>query len=175
MIPPQASIDVPHRALLLLLAALLAPPAVALPEDASQPLDVQAPSMALDLNQGQVVYKGDANTPAVITQGTMRISGEEIIVERSNGVITKATAKGAPARFQQQPAADQALAHASGAVLVFDNVSRVVTADGNAEFSQAETTINGQHIEYDLEKRSAYADGADSGELVNMKILPAEE
>ncbi|HWK54677.1 MAG TPA: lipopolysaccharide transport periplasmic protein LptA [Hyphomicrobiales bacterium] len=175
MIPPQASPEAPRRALLLLLAALLASPAQALPEDANQPLNVQAPSAALDLNLGQVVYKGNANTPAVITQGTMRISGEEIIVERSNGVITRVTAKGAPARFQQQPTADQALVHASGAVLVFNNEARVVTADGNAEFSQAETTINGQHIEYDLETRSASADGGDSGELVNMKILPAEE
>jgi lipopolysaccharide export system protein LptA len=149
--------------------ALLAPCALALPEDRQQPLQVVSDSYEAFLDRGVFVYRG---TPAVATQGTMKISGLEITVERrEDGVFTKVTATGMPARFQEQPEADQAIVHVSGNTLVFDNTAQLITADGNAESVQAGNTLSGSHIQYNIQTRTATANARD-GELVNM-FFPA--
>jgi lipopolysaccharide export system protein LptA len=152
-------------------AALLAPGAFALPEDAQQTLTIQADSSEMFLDRGYFVYRGKPDQYATITQGSMAISGLEIIVERLDGAIAKVTATGAPARFQQQPELNQAVVYASGNTLVFDNVAQLFTADENAEFIQGGDKFNGYHIEYDLSTRSINATGHD-GQPVNVFIAP---
>lgn len=169
MIPPR----VPElsRALFALHVALLLPRAAhALPEDANQPIDVDAATTELFLDEGLVVYTGSREAPACIKQGTLQICGGEIRLERAeNGDLRQVTATGSPARFQQQPAANQGLVHASGAKLVFDSVAQLITADGDAEFSQSGNVLTHQHIEYDIETRHASASG-DDGERGSMRI-----
>ncbi|HEY0962371.1 MAG TPA: lipopolysaccharide transport periplasmic protein LptA [Pseudomonadales bacterium] len=158
---------------LLLVAALVPRGATALPEDAQQEIEVDSEAAELFLDEGLIVYTGSESEPACITQGTLKICGNEIRLERAPGAeagLQKVTATGTPATFQQQPAADQQLAHASGGTLVFDNVTRLVTADGDAEFSQAGTVLTHQHIEYNLDTRRASA--SSSGERGQMRIPP---
>ena len=157
---------------------LLGPAAYGLPEDENMPLEIEANYNEIYLDRGYSVYRGSEDEPAIATRGSMRISGQEIVVEREAGVIARVTARGSattPARFQQQPAVDQAIVHASGAILLFDNQARLVTADGDAEFSQAGNTLNGQHIEYNLDTRFASASGGDTSERVRMYIPPLAE
>jgi lipopolysaccharide export system protein LptA len=162
-----------YRALLATCVALMPVGAYALPEDAEQPIDVDADRTEMFLNEGLIVYTGAQNAPACITQGTLKICGGEIRLRRAdNGDLEEVTATGTPARFQQQPAADQELMQASGAKLVFDNVAQLITADGDAEFSQSGNVINHQHIEYDIEARHASASGAD-GERGTMRLNSA--
>src|SRR5690606_818334 len=99
---------------------------------------------------------GTTASPASVTQGSMMISGLELTVQRGDeGELLKVTASGSPARYQQQPEADQAIVHASGITLTYDNVASMVTADEDARFSQGETVLTGHHIEYNLETRRA--------------------
>jgi lipopolysaccharide export system protein LptA len=168
---PQRSPDL-HRALFVTLAALLLPVcASALPEDAEQKIDVAYDTTELFLDEGLVVYTGSAGKPACINQGTLQICGNEIRLERAeDGSLNRVTATGMPARYQQQPAADKELVHASGNTLIFDNVAQLVTADGAAEFSQAGNVITSQHIEYDLKGRVARAAKSTNGEQGTMTI-----
>jgi lipopolysaccharide export system protein LptA len=161
-------------ALVVLNAVLLAPGALALPEDRQQTLTFEAVSSELLLDRGVYVYRGTPQQPAVATQGTMKITGLEITVESSDNDITKVTTTGTPAHFQQQPAADQAVAHISGDTLVFDNAKQLVTADGNAQYTQAGRELSGNHLEYNIQSRTATAAARD-GELVNMFIPPAPD
>ncbi|MGV3592605.1 MAG: lipopolysaccharide transport periplasmic protein LptA [Gammaproteobacteria bacterium] len=155
-------------------AAMLASPvAIALPEDAQQEIEVDSEGAELFLDEGLIIYTGSATEPACITQGTLKICGAEIRLERApgdEGGLQKVTATGTPATFQQQPAADQELAHAQGRTLVFDNVTRLVTADGDARFSQAGTVLTHQHIEYNLDTRRASA--SSSGAMGQMRLPP---
>jgi lipopolysaccharide export system protein LptA len=148
-----------------ILLSMLLPAAVsALPEDSEQEIVSDYSSIDLFPEQGLVVFKGAADEPACITQGSLRICGDEIRLERtSDGSLKKVTASGTPARFQQQPAADQELVHASGLTLVFDATAQLVTIDENAELSQAGTVLTHQHIEYDLNTGNASA-GGESGQ-----------
>jgi lipopolysaccharide export system protein LptA len=162
-----------RRTTLVLLASLLLPAcAFALPEDASKKVDVDFTNIDLFLDQGLVVYTGSTDKPACATQGSVRICGTEIRLENAeDGSLKKVTATGSPARFQQQPAADQELVHASGETLVYDNVAQLVTADENAEFSQAGYALSHQHIEYDISTRRASSSGDGQG---RMTVTPAE-
>lgn len=164
----------PELLTLLLLGAALAPiGARALPEDAEQEIEVDSESAELFLDEGLIVYSGSESEPACITQGTLKICGIEIRLERApgdEGGLQKVTATGMPATFQQQPAADQELAHAQGRTLVFDNVARLVTADGDARFSQAGMVLTHQHIEYNLDTRDASA--SSSGARGQMRLPP---
>ena len=161
-----------RRASLVLTATLLVSSfAWGLPEDEQQPLEIQSSSNEMFLDLGYFIYRGTQAQPAVATQGSMKISGVEIIVERGADGIAKVTATGSPARFQQQPEANQAIVHARGKVLVFDNVSRLVTADEEAEFDQGGNTLSGHHIEYDMQTRRVSASGLD-GQPVNMFFPP---
>jgi lipopolysaccharide export system protein LptA len=146
--------------------------AMALPEDASQPIDVDAESYEGLLDEGLSIFHGTAENPATITQGTMVISGTEIRIERHEGVLQKVTATGTPARYQQQPAADQELVHASGLSLVFDNAAQLLTIDEQAELIQAGDTFNSHHIEYDMQARRVNASGSPDGERVRLTIPP---
>ncbi len=170
----------PHRFLdlrpaALLLAVLLPICATALPEDAAQEIVVDAASTELFLDQGLVVYKGTAENPARITQGSLVISGSEIRLERADdGSLEKITATGIPARFEQQPAVDQGVVQASGETLVFDNSARLLTLDVSAEFSQTGNVLTGHHIDYNLDTRRASATSRSAEEQTRMVIPPPQ-
>lgn len=146
----------------------------ALPEDAGQPIVVEAGSSELYLDEGLIIHRGSTDSPARIVQGSMRIEGTEIrIVRGDDGSLRQVTATGTPARFQQQPAADQELVYASGLTLDFNNNTRVLTLSEQAEFIQAGNTLNGHTIEYDMSSRRANATSSDdAGNQVQMVITP---
>src|SRR5690606_6722372 len=79
---------------------------------------------------------------------------------------------GTPARFEQQPAPEDALIHASGRIIVYDNESSFLTIDVEAQLEQAGNTVRGHHIDYDLAARTFKASGSEQGEQVRMIILP---
>ncbi|GEM_PF-507757 len=158
--------------LLVIGSALATPLAFGLPEDEQKPLEIEATSSELFLDEGYYVYRGTPEKPAVATKGSMKISGLEIIAEQRDGVFTKVTATGSPARFQQQPEADKPVVFISGKTLVFNNADQFVTADGEAEYIQGGNTIKGDHLEYNIQTRRAAASGTD-GRPVNMFIPPA--
>jgi lipopolysaccharide export system protein LptA len=143
----------------------------ALPEDATQDILVAAASSELFLDQGLVIYRGGDDSPATITQGSLVIAGSEIRIEQGkDGALRKITASGSPARYQQQPAVDQEVVHASGLTLVYDNSAQLLTVDAEAELLQAGTTLSGHRIEYDMQARRASATSSASGNDVKMTI-----
>ncbi len=106
--------------------------------------------------------------PAEITQGSLRLSGLEITIERVQGVIQQVTATGSPASFQQQPAIDQAIVYANGERIMFNNTNQTITIEGEASFSQ-EGTIDttAARIDYDITNRKLDAT------QMNM-VIPAQ-
>jgi lipopolysaccharide export system protein LptA len=169
---PAARLFVAQLFASLLPATLLPALAFGLPDDAEQLIVVDSLYNELLFDQGLFVYRGTAEQPARITQGSLEISGIEIRLEKaSDGSLRKVTVTGTPARFQQQPAADQEIVHASGLTIVFDNGAQLLTLDESAELSQAGNVLTHQHIEYNLETRSASSSG--SNEAQGRMTFPA--
>ena len=102
----------------------------------------------------------------------MEIFGTEIRIEYKDDMLKRVIATGAPARFQQQPAADQAVIHASGQTLDYDNSRRMLNVDVEAEFNQAGNVLSGHHIDYNLDTRNANATSID-GKPVRMELRAA--
>ena len=145
---------------ILLFAALAASPLHALPEDAEQDMVISSDRSELFLDQGRVVHYGTAEVPAEISQGSLHVSGLELVIEQEEGELRRVIATGEPARFQQQPEADQAVVHASGRTIVFDNVSRRLVIEEEATLNQeGRGTTTGRRIEYEMDTRRISAEG----------------
>jgi lipopolysaccharide export system protein LptA len=146
-----------------------------LPEDADQEIFVDADSSEVYLNDGRVIYRGLPDNPAVITQGSLKIMGLEIIIERLNGEIRRISASGEPSHFQQQPAEDQGIVYANGRSIIFDNENQLLTVREGARFAQDGNTLSGHFIEYNLASRVARAESRDSEDRVNMQLVPRRD
>ena len=150
---------------------IFSPATIALPEDANQEIKIDGGSGGFSPDQGLYIIREDAKGLAHIKQGTMEIFASEIRAEIIDGVLNKATAIGAPARFQQQPAVDQAIIYLSGHSLDYDNSKRTLNIDGEASYSQAGNTLNSLHIDYNLDTGDVNAE-ASEGERVQIVIPP---
>ncbi len=154
---------------------LLASRSFALPEDAEQPVLGTYDNSLLLLDEGKQIFYGSAGTPAEITQGTLKISGEEISIERIDGEIKKITVTGSPARYQQKPAVDQAMVVAEGLTITLDYDAQHLSVDNEARFSQANDLWSGCHIDYYLESRQLSSPRCDSGEQARFILSPRNE
>lgn len=138
-----------------LMLSLLGSFVVALPDDLNQDMLTSCPARSESfLDRGLEICRGTETEPAVMSQGSLKLSGLEITIERDAGLIRKVTASGSPASFQQQPEINQAVVFANGTNIIFDNGAQLITIEGEATFSQAGTiNTTAEHIEYDITNR----------------------
>ena len=145
------------RFLAWLLAVMVPYSVNALPEDADQPIFLEYNNSELLLDEGVEILYGSEDSPAEVIQGTLLITGTEIIIRRVDGEVRQIRVKGSPAHFQQQPALDQALAIAEGLTLILNRDTQHVSISGDAEddvlFSQGDDRWTGCRIDYYLETR----------------------
>jgi lipopolysaccharide transport protein LptA len=144
----------------------------ALPEDASQPILGTFDNSLLLLNEGKQVLYGVAGTPAEIIQGSLKITGQEITIERVDGEVKKVSVMGSPALYQQQPAIDQALVTAEGENIVLDYATQHVSAVGDVRFTQGNDQWTGCQIDYYLESRQLSTTGCTDGSQARAIISP---
>ena len=145
---------------------------MALPEDFDQPALIEYNNSEFLLVDGVQTLSGSIDNPAEVTQGTLKISGQEIIIERPNGEIKKVTVTGFPARYQQQPAIDQGLAIAEGATIILDYESRQMTAISDVTFTQDGNTWNSCQVDYYLESKRVITPSCENGEQAQIIISP---
>ena len=84
---------------LLLIASSLA---LALPDDANQPISIVADSAIKDDKLGLTIYEGNVS----ITQGSLNILADKVTVFIVAEQVSKMVAIGKPASFKQQPNVD---------------------------------------------------------------------
>lgn len=161
-----------HLMPVLILLGLIPAAAGALPDDREQPIDIDASSSETLLDEGLTIYYGSSEEPAVITQGSMRITGEEITVKRVDGAVAVVTVTGSPARFEQQPEIDEAVIHGSGRTVTYDRAAQLLSIEEDARLVQGGNTLAGYHVEYDMEAKRVNARSRDDGDRINMSIQP---
>lgn len=141
--------------LFLISFGLLTSTSLALPEDINQDMITSCPARSESfLDQGLEICRGTSNEPAEINQGSLKLSGLEIRIEREQGNISTITVSGSPAAFQQQPEIEQAVVYASGSSITFNNENQMIIIQGSAAFSQEGTIdTSAERIEYDIANR----------------------
>jgi len=175
MITRPGSIPVKLIFALIPVLALLAGRSFALPEDSEQAILGTYDNSLLLLDEGKQIFYGSTGSPAEITQGTLRISGEEISIERADGEVKKITVTGSPARYQQQPAVDQSEVVAEGLIIVLDYDTQHLSIDEQTRFSQANDLWSGCHIDYYLESRQLSTPRCDTGEQARFILSPRND
>lgn len=154
--------------LLALLVIAQPHPALALPEDAEQPIHVTANSASLDEKTGEAIYRGSV----VVVQGTLRVSGDTMNVHVDDkGGLQTARTFGKPAHYQQKTDPAKGLVVAEASEIQFDNNTGVITLIGNALLRQDGATFNGPRITYSTVHKQVEANG-DASQRVQLVFPP---
>ncbi|RTE65920.1 lipopolysaccharide transport periplasmic protein LptA [Amphritea opalescens] len=146
------------------------PVAMALPSDANKAIHISADSATRNDQTGITLYKGDV----LLTQGSMKVSGDSIELRQTDSSITQIIAKGRPAEFQQRPAVDEEVTHAYGKVLHYNVRTKELEITGQAKVSQGADVFSGNRIVYNINKSTvnAFRDESANGERVQIVIQP---
>jgi lipopolysaccharide export system protein LptA len=125
----------------------------ALPTDSQQELNLRFDSSSIDLKQGVTIYQGNVK----LTQGSLRIESDELVVHSSDDEIQRVIATGSPALFEQQPQPDQAPVVATGNRIEYEleaEVEKVAIVD-NARLEQGGVVSRCERIEFNLTESTA--------------------
>lgn len=125
----------------------------ALPEDAQQEMTILSDSAEYDGKAGIVIYKGNV----VLTQGTMTIKSERLMIIRNGKALEKAVAEGKPATYQQQIKADQGMTTARGNRIDYFATRKEVLFTGQAHMQQEGNEFSGKLITFDIDQERVRA------------------
>ncbi len=152
------------------LVLLASAAAFALPDDVEQPIQISADSASINDNTGVTVYSGRVE----IVQGSMKIRGDRVELYRDgSGEVSRILSFGQPARFEQQPKAEQPVTQASGLRMEYRIAAQEITISEQAKVEQAQDTFSGDRIVYNMSKAivDAYS-GQNDDQRVRMVIQP---
>jgi lipopolysaccharide export system protein LptA len=143
--------------------------ALALPSDRSQTIKLEADLATYNEKTGVSSYSGNV----IIQQGTIKIQADSIVTaSNKKNEIQKVTAKGKPARFQQQISAEKGLARGEGQTIVYNADTGLITLSGNAYLTQNGNTVRSDTLTYSLNAGDVEARG-NSERRVQFIIQPA--
>lgn len=151
-----------------LLLALFSSTVVALPQDRSQPIHLQADQANYNQRTGVSVYTGHVE----VSQGSMYLAAAKATVYfDSQGRFLRVDAVGKPARFRYRPSLNKPLIHGVGDKVEYNAETALVTVTGHAHFTQGRDQFSGQRIRYDLTKDVVHASSS-GGKRIEFTIQP---
>jgi lipopolysaccharide export system protein LptA len=124
-------------------------PVHAQPFDRSQPVAIDADRVAVDDRNKVHVFEGNV----VLTQGTLMIKGDKIVVTQDasgfhNGVATAAS--GRLVYFRQKRSSDGAWVDGEAERIEYNSQSERARLFNRAQIQSAGDMVRGQYIEYDV-------------------------
>ena len=125
---------------LLLVSAL----SFALPDDRLQPVNIEADSLELSQKTNQTVYRGNV----VLTQGSLRIEADEIIISVEDGTLNTVSASGQQASLYQLVAQERPPVLAKANTIFFNVEEDSLLLKGDANVEHGESRFAGNRIEY---------------------------
>lgn len=118
---------------------------LALPDDAYQPIKIQADSAIRQEKQGITRYQGSV----VMQQGSLQLQADNITLKNdAQQNLQSLTATGTPARFQQQPATDKTTVFAEANHIIYLPDEGKVELTGNAFLHQGDAQVSSERIVY---------------------------
>jgi lipopolysaccharide export system protein LptA len=139
----------------------------ALPDDREQPINVSADKAFKSEKLGTTIYEGNV----LITQGSIRVSGDKISIYDKAGTVTKMIAEGQPAKFKQKPDVQSTDVIANGSTIEYDINAETLLLLGDALLKQESRTTNSNKITYDMNTEVVNA-GDNTGRVI-MVLEPS--
>ncbi|MEM9621342.1 MAG: lipopolysaccharide transport periplasmic protein LptA [Pseudomonadota bacterium] len=141
----------------------------ALTTDADQPIHIVGDDAEIDQNNETIVYTGSVE----IVQGTLRVSGDRMVVKIDGDQVESITTTGSPARYQQQLEDDQGEVNARADSIVYHTAQERVFLNGSASLLQQGNQLEGESIRYDIVNGKVDASAADKNGRVRMVLDPS--
>lgn len=159
-----------RRLLLSSLLLITSTLALALPDDANQPISIVADSAIKDDKLGLTIYEGNVS----ITQGSLNILADKVTVFIVEEQVSKMVAIGKPASFKQQLNVDAKDVIAKADTIDYFILDKKITLTENALLNQGGSTLTGKIINYDLDDAKAKAEGGVQVVMQPVKAAPVK-
>lgn len=127
--------------------------ASALPEDRKQAINLSSDKATYENNRG--IYTGNVN----MSQGSLKIRADKLIIVESDRKVEKVIAHGSPAYFEQQPRAEEGVVVASAQLIEYSLSSEEILLQKDATIRHQGSKIQGDRIVYSGRKQMVIADG----------------
>lgn len=118
--------------------------------DRSKPIHVEANRVTLDDGKQTGVFTGDVH----MTQGTLSISGDEIIVAQRRNGFAHGTATGSPAKFRQKRDGVDEYVEGSGQRIEYNAINGLIDIYGQAHIRRGQDDVRADHITYNAHDQS---------------------
>ena len=138
---------------------LLPASAHALDSDREQPIQIAADVAIRDEIAGETRYEGNV----VLTQGSLKITADELTILHSTEYADRIIATGKPATLVQQPTPDQPPVNASALRIEYVRSEDLVRLLEDARIAQNGSTLSGNQIDYLVSQRTVKAAGGADG------------
>ena len=120
----------------------------ALPEDAKQPIEIEAQSVIVDETTGFNEFRGNAE----VRQGSLLLFAELIQVQTDNEEVISMIAKGSleqPAKYIQSQENQARFIEATATLITYDVDEGMIFLVGNAHLIQGFDSFSGDTLNYD--------------------------
>ena len=155
----------------LVLAAVIAPDAGALPDDRQQAIEITAQRAVRDEKAGYTIYSGDV----ILEQGSLHIEADKLTIFHDREAADRIVAVGEPATMRQQPEIDKAFVTASAGSIIYEKSRERVLLRQEATIEQDGAVVSGESIEYFMAEQRVRADAASQDTEARVQvIIPAE-
>ncbi|MCH9049309.1 MAG: lipopolysaccharide transport periplasmic protein LptA, partial [Proteobacteria bacterium] len=142
--------------LLLFISLFFTADTWALSTDKDQPIEIEADYADLDNEKGVTIYRGNV----VLTQGTVRMTGDTMTVYFMDGDLDTLIMEGKPARYRQLPDNSKIYDEAEALRMEYYELKSLVILIDKASFKQEGLSFSGNRIEYDTEHSRVKARGS---------------
>ena len=144
----------------------------ALESDRDQPIHIKADRITVKEKEGVSFYQGNV----VFTQGSLRVTGDEVTVFLQGDVLSKIIVIGNPATLKQTPDHRQEPVNSKAKRMEYDAKKEVVYLIDNAEVQQGPNRFAGDYIEYDTRNSMVSArKGETDDSRVHVIITPPKK
>lgn len=144
---------------LFCLMLLVSPLCHAERSDRDKPVNIDADQVIVDEAKQISTFTGQV----LLTQGTMAIRGDKVVVLQDSAGFKHGTAYGHAASFRQKREGLDEYVEGSAERIEFDTRADTVDFHGKAKVTRARDEVRGAHINYNLKTEIFQADGAAAG------------
>jgi lipopolysaccharide export system protein LptA len=143
----------------------------ALSTDRNQPMSIEADRVELDDGKGISVYHGNVK----VTQGTLVLTGETMMVYNKGDQVDKVVMEGEPATYRQRPDNKDKDVRAKALRMEYYTDPEHIILLKEAEVEQEGDRLRSERIEYDVVKDKVKAGTNQPNERVRITIQPRPE
>lgn len=136
-------------------------------DDVTKPINIKADSAEINDATGISIYRGNVK----ITQGTMQLTGEKVILKTANRKVQKIIAEGNLSTFKQTTDDGKAI-DAEAEKMVYSIKANEIVLTNNAKLTESGNTFASDRIVFYTDKEIVNAGSSSGDDRVNITVFP---